>query len=93
MTTPDYTDKRYRRQNARLRRSTPTPVCWICGELIDLELPRHHRMAWTADHIIPLSKGGDLYGERRAAHRACNSSRGDGTSPTPAEHYPTSRKW
>lgn len=90
---PAYTDKRYRKQNARMRRSTPTPICWICGELIDLELPRHHRMAWTADHLTPLSQGGDIYGERRPAHRACNSSRGDGTHPTPADKFPTTRNW
>ena len=65
----------------------------VVGELIDLELPRHHRMAWTADHLTPLSQGGDIYGERRPAHRACNSSRGDGTHPTPADKFPTTRQW
>lgn len=90
---PDYTDKRYRAANARKRRSTPTPICWICGEPIDLSLSRHHRMAWTADHITPLSLGGSLHGPTRAAHRACNASRGDGTRGMPIDHWPTSRNW
>jgi 5-methylcytosine-specific restriction protein A len=43
-------------------------TCWLCGRI----------GADTADHVIPLSKGGHPTdpGNLRAAHRSCNSRRG-----------------
>ncbi|RSN50868.1 HNH endonuclease [Actinomadura sp. WAC 06369] len=48
-------------------------------------------MSWTADHLTPLSKGGRLLGKMRAAHRSCNSRRGNRTDPV--NPLPTSREW
>lgn len=67
----------YRRKAAQLKRTTS--VCWLCGEWIDTDLPSTHPRSWTADHVDPLSTGGDVLGEMRAAHRDCNSSRGNDT--------------
>lgn len=80
----------YRRKAARLKRQGGD--CWICKQPIDPTLDWRHPMAFTADHVQPLSQGGDLYGETRPAHRSCNSSRGDGTRPT-RQPLKTSRDW
>jgi 5-methylcytosine-specific restriction endonuclease McrA len=42
------------------------PFCSICGATTDL----------TADHIVPLARGGHPHGELRVLCRRCNSSRG-----------------
>lgn len=43
-------------------------ICWLCGRV----------GADTADHVVPLSLGGDPLdpANLRAAHRSCNSRRG-----------------
>ncbi len=99
-----YNDRRYRRAVEHLKR-TADPVCWICGQEIDLSLDYRDANAWTADHIAPMATGGDLLGELRPAHRGCNSRRSDGrkhigngqrgqrTEPTSAEQFPNSRDW
>ncbi|MFI1240488.1 HNH endonuclease [Nocardia salmonicida] len=66
--------------------------CWLCGLGIDLELPYTHPMSFTADHVIPRSKGGHLLGALRSAHRRCNSSRGNKVSVAAAP-IPTTRNW
>ena len=44
------------------------PNCWLCGG----------PGADTADHIIPVSKGGTAdRSNLRPAHQRCNASRGD----------------
>lgn len=48
--------------------------------------------SWTADHVVPRSKGGALLGELKAAHRRCNSSRGN-RMQTKADTMPTTREW
>ncbi|ATL70767.1 HNH endonuclease signature motif containing protein [Nocardia terpenica] len=80
----------YRKATRKLR--TESQVCHICGRLIDVSLPYTDPMSWTADHIIPRSKGGHLLGEMKAAHRSCNSSRGNRTD-IKAVQLPTSRTW
>ena len=78
-----------------LRRNS-VPICWICGEWIDLRLDYRDPASWTADHVIPIAEGGDLdYGELRPAHRACNSRRGRRIMkpPLPIDEFPTSREW
>ena len=66
--------------------------CWLCGHDIDHTLPATDPWSWTLDHLVPLSKGGDLLdpANARSAHRRCNSARGNRT-----EHaQPTaSRRW
>lgn len=73
---------------------TPGPVCWICGEFIDLALHAlnpNHRLSFTVDHVIPLSRGGlPTLENSRPAHRKCNSSKGN------RPHRPTlntSQEW
>lgn len=60
------------------------------------EIPEHFcwksPWSWTADHIVPRSKGGALLGELRPAHRGCNSARGNREN-TEAERMPTTREW
>ncbi|WP_431941667.1 HNH endonuclease signature motif containing protein [Nocardia grenadensis] len=83
-------DRQYRKATKRLRARSQT--CWICGKPIDVSLPWTDPLSWTADHIVPRSKGGHLLGEMRAAHRRCNSSRGNRDVPVSAQ-LPTSRQW
>lgn len=80
----------YRRATARLRANSS--VCWICGLQIDLDLPYTDAMSFTADHVVPRSKGGSLLGELKAAHRSCNSKRGN-RAQTDADRMPTTRNW
>lgn len=53
-------------------------ICYLCGGPIDPNLPSHHRMARTIDHIAPIARGGrhDL-DNIDFAHRSCNSSKKD----------------
>lgn len=44
-------------------------LCELCGE------PARVGDPITADHVVPMSKGG-AGGELRPAHRSCNSKRG-----------------
>lgn len=55
-------------------------ICWICGQAINMQLPRNDRWAWTLDHVLPLSTHPHLaldYANAREAHRACNSAKGN----------------
>ena len=53
-------------------------VCHLCGGTIDPGLRGRHPMAATIDHVVPLARGGrHSYGNVKAAHLRCNSSRGD----------------
>lgn len=79
----------YRAKTKRLRARADT--CHICGEWIDRTLDYRHPMSWTADHVTPLTKGGKLLGELRAAHRSCNARRGNRVDKHP--QLPTSRDW
>ena len=72
-------DHRYQKLR-KWARANLTPICCFCGEWIDRELKWPHKMSWTANHIIPLNKGGDPYdpGNIAPAHMTCNSSAQDG---------------
>ncbi len=83
------------RKVARLRRvvlAAYGPVCYLngpyCrehGRAIDLSLRFPHRGSFTIEHTDPRSAGGaDHLALLRPAHLACNSSRGNGTSPRPS---------
>ncbi|WP_172384790.1 HNH endonuclease [Streptomyces sp. MNP-20] len=68
--------------------------CWICGHNIPERVDgRRHPLAFTLDHLIPLSRGGDLLdpANARSAHRRCNSARGNRTGGT--SQVRASRKW
>ena len=68
----------YRKNRALLRREA-VPLCHLCGGWIDKELPRYHPMSWTADHVVPLAKGGDAsaLSNLAPAHWSCNSGKQD----------------
>lgn len=68
--------------------------CWICGHNINYDLDPRHRLSFTLDHFVPLTRGGSLLdpANARSAHRACNSGRGNRTAPSRAQQR-TSRRW
>lgn len=55
----------YRKRAAEVR-ATAT-ICWLCGDGAREGDP------WTADHVVP----GEIDSILLAAHRSCNSARGD----------------
>jgi 5-methylcytosine-specific restriction endonuclease McrA len=47
--------------------------CSICGQTINLDIPRTSKMGLTVDHLVPLSRGGsDDIENLRPAHWICN---------------------
>jgi 5-methylcytosine-specific restriction endonuclease McrA len=66
--------------------------CWLCGRDIDYQADPRSGESFTLDHAVPLSKGGVLLDPAnvRAAHRRCNSARGNRTSVRQAR---ASRRW
>lgn len=70
--------------------------CWLCGHDIRYDITgpdaSKHPLAFTLDHLIPLTKGGDLLdpANARSAHRRCNSARGNRMTVKTAG---TSRRW
>ncbi|MGW7239724.1 HNH endonuclease [Streptomyces sp. NPDC054804] len=68
--------------------------CWICGHNIPTSVDgRRHPLAFTLDHLVPLSRGGDLLdpANARSAHRRCNSARGARMTIKPSRQKPTLR--
>ena len=69
------------------------PVCWICGEAIDLTLKYPDPMSGTLDHITPVSRGGtDFASNLKPAHARCNIKRQD-KDATEVAPLNTSRDW
>ncbi|MEI5036034.1 HNH endonuclease [Streptomyces sp. S1A(2023)] len=66
--------------------------CARCGHNIDPSLDARHPMSFTLDHVVPLSRGGDLLdpANARSMHRRCNSARGNRIGPQPLK---TTRRW
>lgn len=55
--------------------------CWLCGKPFDWTVDQERDpMSFTADHVVPIAKGGRMTGELKPAHRSCNSRRGDGSN-------------
>lgn len=53
-------------------------VCHICGELVDMSLPRRSHYGATLDHVIPIAKGGlDSEDNVKLAHWICNVRKSD----------------
>ena len=73
--------RRYRRLVAAVK-ALGDP-CARCGHNIDPGLDARHPMSFTLDHVVPLSKGGDLLdpANARSMHRRCNSAKGNRTEP------------
>lgn len=60
--------------------------CWICGELMLLEVSSNHDRFATFDHILAVSLGGKWEESNlKLAHKICNQRRGDGRSRTPSD--------
>ncbi|MFJ6810644.1 HNH endonuclease [Streptomyces anulatus] len=80
----------YRRLVAALK--AQGDPCARCGHNIDPTLDARHPLSFTLDHVVPLSRGGDLLdpANARAMHRRCNSQRGNRVGPQPLK---TTRRW
>lgn len=91
-TDPRRYEYAYRKARADLKRKARARgwPCWLCLQPIDYSLDYRDPLAFTADHVEPLARGGALLGVLKPAHRSCNSRRGDGTR---TERIPTTRKW
>lgn len=65
--------------------------CWLCRKPIDYDATPRTPGSFSADHVTPISLGGDSL--RRAnlkpAHYGCNAARGN----TTRGQFPTSRRW
>jgi 5-methylcytosine-specific restriction endonuclease McrA len=84
-----YSDTQYRR-NQRIV-TTSSEICWRCGQSVDRTVHKRHRLAPSADHILPVSRGGThALANLRLAHVGCNSSRGNRATPRRAT---ASREW
>ncbi|MGX1223152.1 HNH endonuclease [Streptomyces ambofaciens] len=87
--------RRYRKLCAQ-QRALLLP-CWLCGDEIAYWITGteagKHPLAFTLDHAVPLSLGGDLLdpANARSAHRRCNSARGNRS--TTAKIRRRSRNW
>lgn len=83
------TGRPWRRAREHVKRTQR--ICWLCGAAIDLDLPASDPMSFTVDHVQPLSLGGAEVDVRnlRAAHRDCNTKRGNGLG----KRLPASRSW
>lgn len=54
-------------------------MCFLCGEAIDLTIPRNQYGACSAEHLMPKSSGGaDCRNNLAATHWECNKKRGVG---------------
>lgn len=52
--------------------------CYLCGDDVDMSLPRTSRFGATLDHVIPISKGGaDSMDNLRLTHWICNVKKSD----------------
>ena len=69
-------------QKARAQCLAGADTCMICGRPLDFTFTGRHPLAPSADHIIPVSRGGDPYAQAnlRPAHYGCNSRRGNRTN-------------
>jgi hypothetical protein len=86
---PERHAQRSARYKARKRANTVEPVdyasiierdgsmCHICGEAVDMALPKYHPKSKSFDHVIPLAKGGPHSMDNvKLSHFGCNSRKG-----------------
>jgi 5-methylcytosine-specific restriction endonuclease McrA len=71
-------DHRYKKLR-KWARDNLDPICCFCGRYIDRSLKWPDKWSWTANHIVPLNRGGDPYAKDNIlpAHLTCNSSAQD----------------
>lgn len=63
-------------------------VCALCHQPIDKTLEWPDPMSATADHIIPVARGGRNDGQLQPAHKLCNEKKRSGDN-----FVQTSRDW
>ena|SRR5690606_4374734 len=72
----------YKRNKERLKRIGKQNAlpCALCREPIDYDLHYSESMAFSVDHIVPVSLGGseNSFSNMQPAHSKCNKSRGNG---------------
>lgn len=76
-------------------------ACWLCGRPVDLSLRVTNKKHATADHVVPVSRGGvNALSNLRLAHSDCNNRRGNRDAPEEkpvlkpvAESYPLPFLW
>ena len=68
-------DATYLRNRERVRRTQDT--CALCGAWIDPDLKHPDPWSFSADHVVPVSRGGHNKGVLQAAHLTCNRRRGN----------------
>lgn len=80
------------RKTVEIMKRTMAPVCHVCSRPIDPGLHYLDPWSWTAEHVQPLSKGGDPYDltNLRPAHRRCNLRKGTGNDGPPPTN---TRRW
>lgn len=60
-------------------------VCWLCGGVIDKDRKYPDPLAWTGDHVIPVSVDPSLALDKSnimPAHGSCNFARGNKAAQT-----------
>lgn len=62
--------------------------CWLCRKPVNKRLSGRHPLGPTADHVIPISRGGPQCDRTnmRLAHNRCNAARGNRMSVAKQEH-------
>lgn len=75
-------------------------ICAICHRPIDLDAPKNTPLAVEVDHIVPRSRGGDLYAleNLQLTHHSCNRKKGakmatDYVDQTVTNPVPLSNAW
>lgn len=94
-TNPRYANGN-RRRKVRAEVLATEDFCWLCGELVDKDLPAGHPMAAECDEIVPVSRGGSPYDRSniRLAHRLHNQQRGNDSRPRAiVAPYRSTRTW
>ena len=67
------------RPACRRRDEHANAPCWICGQPIDYTIPDGQPDAWSPDHVYTVAEHPEFAEDPaniRAAHLACNKSRG-----------------
>lgn len=85
-----------RRDRHRQLIARDKPPCHLCGREILWNADHLHPLAFQADHITPLSRGGeDVLENLAASHRVCNQSRYNKPLPgqKPGVTFITHRTW
>lgn len=87
--------------------ATLDPICAICHKYIDIELPmidpatgQRNPLSVEVDHIVPRSRGGQLYAleNLQLSHMRCNRQKGarmaeDYEEQAVVNQVPWSNKW